>query len=321
MIIGKFDLHTPVLMAPMAGITDKAFREIIYRVGGKYVVTEMISDKALLFNNPKTKQMLNLEGEPQPRIVQLFGSEPEPMAKAAIVAENQGADIIDINMGCPTPKIVRNGEGAALMRNVNLAEQIAADVVRAVKIPVTVKMRLGWDHTSLTVIELAQRMESAGVAMITIHARTRDQFYSGRADWQWIKAVKDRVTIPVIGNGDITSPESALAMCRQTQCDGVMIARGALGNPWLIGRAQYYLDTGKLMPEPQNHEKFEIMLLHFDKLLKYKGDKIGVNEMRKHAAWYIKGIRNAAEYRNQIMQAGSPAVMENILRRIYSDNT
>jgi len=320
MKLGDYTLTNPVFMAPMAGVTDKAFREIIYSVGGKYAFTEMISDKALLHNNSKTFQMLNLEGENEPRIVQIFGSEPDPMAKAAKIAVDRGANIIDINMGCPTPKIVKNGEGAALLKNIPLAEQIAAQVIRAVSVPVTVKMRLGWDHSSIVAPELACRLEKVGVSMVTLHARTREQYYSGKADWKWIAEIKCRIKIPVIGNGDIQTPEDALKMIKETGCDGVMIARGALGNPWLISRAQHYLETGVLLPEPEPKEKLKIISSHFDKLLKYKGQKIGINEMRKHAAWYIKGIRKAAEYRNEIMQTDDPDRMKAIFQSVFTQH-
>lgn len=320
MKLGDYNLINPVFMAPMAGVTDKAFREIIYSVGGKYAFTEMISDKALLHNNSKTFQMLNLEGEKEPKIVQIFGSEPDPMAKAAQIAVDRGADVIDINMGCPTPKIVKNGEGAALVRNIPLAEQIADNVVRAVNVPVTVKLRLGWDKDSIVAPELASRLEKVGVSMITLHARTREQYYSGQADWNWIAEVKSRINIPVIGNGDIESPADAQRMLKETNCDGVMIARSALGNPWLISRTQHYLETGGLLPQPDAKQKLEIIASHFEKLLKYKGQKIGINEMRKHAAWYIKGMWKAAEYRNEIMQTHDPERMKAIFRSIFTQH-
>jgi len=319
MKLGKYHLsEKPVFMAPMAGITDKAFREIIRLTGGKYVITEMISDKALLHHNAKTFKMLDLKGEEEPRIVQLFGSEPVPMARAAEIAETYGADIIDINMGCPTPKIVKNGEGASLLRNIPLAIEIVSEVVKAVRVPVTVKIRLGWDSSTIVALELASMLEQAGVSMLTVHARTREQYYSGKADWEWISKIKARIGIPVIGNGDILSPEDALKMVRLTGCDGVMIARGALGNPWLIGRSQYYLDTETLPQEPGNREKLRILIQHFEKIIEYKGERTGVQEIRKHASWYIKGMRKAAEYRNQIMKIKSYQEMKTLFSGIYS---
>jgi len=319
MQLGQYSLENPVFMAPMAGITDKAFREVIRLTGGKYCVTEMISDKALLFANPKTIKMLDLKEEEEPRIVQIFGSEPVSMAKAAKIAVSYGANILDINMGCPTPKIVKNGEGAALLKNLPLAEEIAARIVDAVQIPVTVKMRLGWDSDAIVAPELVCRLQKVGISMVTIHARTREQFYAGRADWNWISRIKSIAKIPVIGNGDITTPEQAKSMLTQTGCDGVMIARGALGKPWLIGITQKFLNSGEICSEPSPKEKYRILVTHFEKLLFYKGEKIGVNEMRKHACWYLKGLRKASEYRNLIMSTQNSAAMKDVFRKIFSE--
>lgn len=319
MQLGIYHLSKPVILAPMAGITDKAFREIVFLVGGKYAVSEMISSKALVFNNSKTRDMIDLRGESEPRFVQIFGSEPDSMSQAAKLAVEYGASVIDINMGCPTPKIVRNGEGAALLRDLPLAEKIAQKVVQAVDVPVTVKMRLGWDHSSMVAQELALRFEDVGVSMITVHARTRAQYYSGRADWEWIGRIKEKLTIPVIGNGDIQCPEDALTMIKTTRCDGVMIGRAALGNPWLIGRTQHYLETGELLPEPDKGQKLKVLLLHFEKLIANKGERIGVNEIRKHASWYIKGIRNATEYRTVVMNTDGYNTMKEIFTQIYAE--
>ncbi|MGI6450646.1 MAG: tRNA dihydrouridine synthase DusB [Desulfitobacteriia bacterium] len=317
MKLGEFELHKPVFMAPMAGITDKAYREVIHLVGGKYTFTEMISDKALTYKNSKTIKMLDLSGEARPRIVQIFGSEPEIMAEAAKLVAGYGADVIDINMGCPTPKIVRNNEGAALLRDLPLAEKIAARVVQAVNLPVTAKLRLGWDSDSLVAPELASRLEAVGISMLTIHARTRQQYYTGQAQWDWIRKIKEQMKIPVIGNGDIQTPFDALRMIQETGCDGVMVGRGALGNPWLIGRIQHYLETGELWPEPETKEKLRILNIHFEKLISYKGERIGINEIRKHAAWYLKGTRKAAEYRQLIMSTTDTAQMKEILAKAF----
>jgi len=316
MQLGHYDLGVPVFLAPLAGVTDKAFRETVRSVGGEYVWTEMISDKALTYQNSRTLKMLDLSGEAEPRIVQLFGSDPETMARAALLAIESSANIIDINMGCPAQKIVKNGEGSALLKDFPRAQAIASAVVQAVNVPVTVKIRLGWNDQEIVAIKMAKALESVGVQMLTVHARTREQFYSGRADWKWIKRVKKEVSIPVIGNGDISKPEDASRLIEETECDGVMIGRGALGNPWLIPRTQAYLKHGILLPQPSIKERIQIALQHFDRVLRYKGERIGLNEMRKHAVWYIKGVQKAAQIRDEIMQTRSPEEMRAVLTRI-----
>lgn len=316
MKLGRYEFKVPVFLAPLAGVTDKAFRETVRAVGGDYVWTEMISDKALTYQNSRTLNMLDLTGEAEPRIVQLFGSEPETMARAALLALECKANVIDINMGCPAPKIVKNNEGSALLKDLPRAQAIASAVVQAVNVPVTVKMRLGWNDDQIVAIELAKMLESVGVQMLTVHARTREQFYSGHADWAWICRVKQEVRIPVIGNGDVVNAADARRMIEQTGCDGVMIGRGALGNPWLIPRTQHYLRYGTLPPEPPNEERFSVAMQHFDRVLHYKGERIGLNEMRKHAVWYIKGVRNAAQLRDEIMQTRSSDEMRAIFSRI-----
>ncbi len=319
MELGRYNLNLPVFLAPMAGVTDRAFRETVRSLGGKYTVTEMISDKALNCQNSRTLHMLDIKGEPEPRIVQLFGSDADNMARAAKLAEALGADVLDINMGCPTPKIVRNREGSALLQDLSLATEIAAAVVQAVNLPVTVKIRLGWTRENIIAPELARRLESVGVCMITVHARTREQFYSGKADWEGIRSVKEVVNLPVIGNGDLTNPEQTRQMLVQTGCDGVMIGRGCLGNPWLIPQIQYYLKFNKLLPPPSLEERITVALQHFERLLVYKGNRIGLNEMRKHAAWYIKGFKNAAALRNRIMQTHEVQEMKNLFFKILDN--
>ncbi|MGI6119988.1 MAG: tRNA dihydrouridine synthase DusB [Desulfosporosinus sp.] len=316
MKLGHYEFRVPVFLAPLAGVTDKAFRETVRSVGGKYVWTEMISDKALIYQNSKTLNMLDLSGESEPRIVQIFGSDPETMARAAVLAREYSANVIDINMGCPTPKIVKNGEGAALLKDLPRAQAIASAVVHAVNVPVTAKIRLGWGDNEIVAVELAQRLENVGVQMLTVHARTREQFYAGHADWEWIRRVKKAVCIPIIGNGDVFVPEDAARLIEETGCDGVMIGRGALGNPWLIPRTQHFLRYGILLSEPPIEERIQVAIRHFDRLLRYKGERIGLNEMRKHAVWYIKGVRFAAQIRQEIMHSKTPEEMKAVLRRI-----
>lgn len=320
MKLGPYEMKTPVFLAPMAGVTDKAFRETARSIGAPYVWTEMVSDKALTYQNSRTLAMLDLAGEESPRIVQIFGSEPEVMAQAARLVVKHGADIVDINMGCPTPKIVKNGEGSALLQDLDLAQRIAEAVVKAVTVPVTVKMRLGWNNGELVAPELAQRVEAVGVQMVTVHGRSREQFYAGQANRAQIRRVKEVIKIPVIANGDIFTPQNAKEVLEQTGCDGVMIGRGALGNPWLLTRAARYLQDGFLESEPSFEERLQVALEHFERVLRYKGERMGLNEMRKHAVWYIKGIRNAAQLRDFIMQTKTPEEMRNVFFRILREN-
>jgi len=297
--IGSVTLKTNVLPAPLAGISDKAFRLLAREFGCDLVYTEMISDKALLYKNAHTLELLDLTGEEPPVAVQIFGSEPEDMAEAAKIAVDHGAAIIDINMGCPTPKIVKNGEGSALLRTPKLAFEIVKRVADSVNVPVTVKMRKGWDKDHVNVVEMAKGVVEAGAQAITVHGRTRDQFYAGQADWDIIAQVVAEVDVPVFGNGDIFEPQDASRMLEQTGCAGVMIARGSLGNPWIFKRTIAYL-AGQDLPEPTMAEKIEVALRHLDLVVKFKGEKVGVKEMRKHLSWYIKGGRGAAKTREEI---------------------
>jgi len=298
--IGSIVLANPVITAPMAGITDKAFREILKSMGAGMVSAEMVSDKALTYANKNTLELLDIEGEDYPICVQIFGSEPDVMAEAARIVENRGAHIIDINMGCPAPKIVRNGEGSALMRNPVLAGKIIEEVVHSVKVPVTVKMRKGWDESSVNAVEIAQIAEKMGAAAITIHGRTREQFYSGKADWGIISAVKEAVQIPVIGNGDIWTENDAVKMMETTGCDGVMIARGMLGNPWLIKKSLDIILGREEVASPDFRDKIMMAREHLRRVVELKGEIKGVRQMRKHLAWYIRGIRDAAHVRTEI---------------------
>lgn len=321
MKLGQFKIEKPVFLAPMAGVTDKAFRETACAIGACYVCTEMISDKALTYHNTRTLSMLDLSGERSPRIVQIFGSDPATMAHAASLAVAHNAEILDLNMGCPAPKVVKNREGSALLLDLDRAQQIAEAVVKAVPVPVTVKMRLGWAKGDLVAPDLARRLEAVGVQMITVHGRTREQFYTGLADPNGIRKVKEAVKIPVIANGDIFTPYDAKTLLEQTGCDGVMIGRGALGNPWLLTRTTCFLREGVLEPEPSFSEKIQVALDHFERVLHYKGEHMGLNEMRKHAVWYIKGIRNAAQRREQIMQTKTPQEMRDVFTDILREDT
>lgn len=303
MQIGPHTISPPFFGAPMAGVTDKAFRSVLKDHHCLMVVTEMISDKALTYGNRNTRELLDISGEPRPISVQIFGSEPEVMAKAARMVEEVGASIIDINMGCPAPKIVRNNEGSCLLKNLDLAEEIARKVVRAVRVPVTVKMRAGWSPSSIVAPELAQRLESVGVQAVTVHGRTRDMFYSGKADWSVIRETVQSVSIPVIGNGDVWTPADALRMLEETGCAGVMIGRGCMGNPWIFSRLAQWVSTGHLPPPPAPEERIRQALIHLERTVALKGEERGVREMRGHLAWYLKGMHDAARLRVEVNRA------------------
>ena len=299
--IGNVEIENNLILAPMAGITDKSFRKICKEQGAGLVCTEMASSRALFHNDSKTQKLLDIEGEKRPICVQIFGSDVESMVVASKYVE-KFADIIDINMGCPAPKIVKNGDGSKLLLNLSLAEEIAKEVVKAVKCPVTVKIRKGWNSKNIVAVELAKRLEKVGVQAITVHGRTREEYFSGRCDLEIIKSVKEAVDIPVIGNGDITNEEEALKMFEYTKVDGIMCARGTLGNPFLFKKIINYLETGKKLPEITNKEKLEIMLQHIQMEIEQKGEKRAVKEMRKHIAWYTKGMKDSSILRQKVNQ-------------------
>ncbi|KEI09950.1 hypothetical protein Z957_03115 [Clostridium sp. K25] len=300
MKIGNLNFKNNVFLAPMAGVTDIAYRGLCKEMGCGLVYTEMISAKGMYYNNENTKKLLMLSKEEKPVAAQIFGSDPLVMARACeILNEDDGVCIIDINMGCPAPKIVKNGEGSALMKTPELAAKIVMEMKKISKKPVTVKFRKGFDNDNINAVEFAKRMEQAGVDAVAIHGRTRAQMYEGKADWDIIRRVKEAVDIPVIGNGDVFSAEKAFQLKEETNCDGIMIARGAMGNPWIFKQIQLALNNEEVIyPTPK--EKIDMCIRHLKLAIQYHGELKAVREMRKHIAWYIKGIKNCTDIKNKI---------------------
>ena len=311
--IGNTVLENNVILAPMAGVTDLPFRVLCREQGAGCVVTEMVSAKAILYNNKNTRELLQIDPAERPAAVQLFGSEPDIMAEIAARLEEGPYDYIDVNMGCPVPKIVNNGEGSALMKNPERAKEVMTAMVKAVKKPVTVKFRKGFDDTCINAVEIAKIAESAGVAAVAVHGRTREQYYSGKADWNIIREVKKAVKIPVIGNGDVFTPQDAKRLVEETGCDGIMVARGAKGNPWIFKQITHYLETGELLPRPSVEELKAMILRHGQMMMEFKGELAGMREMRKHVAWYTAGYPNSAALRNEI---NSVATLEELTELI-----
>jgi len=311
--IGNVELANPYILAPMAGVTDLPFRLLCKEQGAGLLCMEMVSAKAIQYNNKNTRALLEIHPEEEPVSLQLFGSDPDVISEIAKRIEELPFAILDINMGCPVPKIVRNGEGSALMNQPKLVYEIVSKTVKAIQKPVTVKIRKGFNDESINAVEIAKIIEDAGAAAVAVHGRTREQYYSGKADWDIIREVKEAVSIPVIGNGDVVSGESALAMMRETGCDGVMIGRGAQGNPWIFSELVEYEKTGVMPERPSNEELKEMMLRHARLQIQYKGEYLGIREMRKHVSWYTTGLKNSAKLRGEINAVESYAELVELL--------
>lgn len=320
MKIKDIEFENNIFLAPMAGIADRAFRELCINFGAGYTVTEMVSSKGLTMGDKKSSELLTLGEIENPAGAQIFGDDPQIMAEAAVKCLDFHPQIIDINMGCPAPKIAMNGGGASLMKNPKLAGEIVKAVSEAVPIPVTVKIRKGWDDESVTAIELAQIAEQNGASAITVHGRTRMQMYSGKVDYDIIAKVKKAVSIPVIGNGDITDEQSATIMFEKTNCDAIMIGRGALGNPWIFRKINAYLSECRVLPEVRINEKMVVMLKHIQKIIEYKGEYTAMREARHHAAYYTKGIRGGAALRKEISTFEHFEQLEELAYKIAKEN-
>ena len=311
--IGTVELENPYILAPMAGVTDLPFRLLCKEQGAGLLCMEMVSAKAIQYNNKNTKALLEIHPEELPVSLQLFGSDPDVISEIAKRIEELPFSILDINMGCPVPKIVKNGEGSALMKNPKLVYEIVRKTARAIQKPVTVKIRKGFDDTCINAVEIAKIIEDAGGKAVAVHGRTREQYYSGNADWDIIRQVKEAVSIPVIGNGDVVSGESAIAIQKETGCDGVMIGRGAQGNPWIFSELLEYERTGKMPLRPSVEAIKKMMIRHAQLQMQYKGEYLGIREMRKHVSWYTSGLPNSAKLRDEINRVESYEELEQLL--------
>lgn len=314
--IGSVTLDNNLILAPMAGVTDLPFRLLCKEQGAGLICTEMISAKAIHFKNKNTESLMEIDERERPVSLQLFGSDPDLMADIAAQIDHRNFDILDINMGCPVPKVVNNGEGSALMKNPRLVHEVIRKVSGAIKKPVTVKFRKGFTEDCVNAVEIARIAQDAGAAAVAVHGRTREQYYSGKADWDIIRQVKEAVSIPVIGNGDVDSPEKAKQMQQETGCDGIMIGRAVRGNPWLFSRILHYLKTGEILPKPELKEVKEMMLRHARLQLEYKGEYTGMREMRKHVAWYTAGMPHSTAVRRLVNEVESYEQLEELVDRL-----
>lgn len=320
MKIGNVEIEKTAALAPMAGVADKTFRELCKGFGAAYTVSEMVSSKGVTMGDRKSSELMAVSEIEHPTAVQIFGTDPEIMAQAAVSALDMNPDIIDINMGCPAPKIVKGGAGSALMRTPELAGRIIKEVSSAVSVPVTVKIRSGWDSEHINAVDMAKIAEENGAAAITIHGRTKEQMYAPSVNIDIIRMVKETVSVPVIGNGDVDDIYSAAKMYEETNCDLIMVGRGALGCPWIFQQISAYIKTGNILPEPPVSQRMMIMLKHIENLCRERGDRIGIREARKHALWYTKGLHGAAEYRRQLSTVENVDDVKRIAFQIIKDN-
>ena len=314
--IGNVTLENNLILAPMAGVTDLPFRLLCKEQGAGLICTEMISAKAIYFKNKNTETLMEINERERPVSLQLFGSDPDLMAEIARQIEPRNFDILDINMGCPVPKVVNNGEGSALMKNPRLVHEIVSKVSNAIEKPLTIKIRKGFAEDCVNAVEIAKIAEDAGAAAVAVHGRTREQYYAGNADWDIIRKVKEAVSIPVIGNGDVDSPQKAEALVRETGCDGIMIGRAVQGNPWLFSQILHYQKTGELLPKPGMEEVKEMILRHAKMQLEYKGNYTGMREMRKYVAWYTTGMPHSASVRRMVNEVESYEQLEELVGRM-----